>query len=346
MENQVLPTFVRTRVSLAPYTTLGVGGEAAYFAEVTNHSELKEAVAWAKMMQIPVSLLGGGSNMLVSSNGYKGLIIRPQFLDIAYEDINAETVRVTVGAGVALDAFVEEVVSRGLWGVENLSGVPGTVGATPVQNVGAYGTEVSDVIESVHVYDMHEEKFSILNCDACAFSYRDSIFKNESGKKFCITHVTFLLSKKINPKISYKDLAHYFSVDASPSLADIRSAVLTIRSNKFPDWNSIGTAGSFFKNPFVTQAEFKRLVSEYPDIPAYNTDSDSVKISLGYILDKVCGLKGFKEGRVGLFEKQALVLVCDKGIDAEEIEKFSEKIIALVFEKTKIVVEREVTNLK
>ena len=238
-----MPEFIQKNIPLAPYTTLGAGGAAEYFAEVRSLDELKEAVHWAKVHALTVRLLAGGSNVLVPDAGVSGLVLRPQFTDVVYEDMGEDVVHAEVGAGVALDAFVAETVLRGLWGIENLSGIPGSVGATPVQNVGAYGVEVKDVITSVRVYDIASETFSVLENRACTFAYRDSLFKRAEGKDLIITHVTFALSKKPDPKITYKDLALYFAENPSVTLSKIRDAVLTIRSKKFPDWTVVGTAG-------------------------------------------------------------------------------------------------------
>jgi UDP-N-acetylmuramate dehydrogenase len=337
--------FIQKDVLLAPYTTLGVGGSAEYFAEVRTESDLRDAVLWAEKQGLTVTIFAGGSNVLVSDAGIQGLVLRPMFEDVVYEAEEDGVVRVRVGAGVLLDAFVAETVSRGLWGLENLSAIPGSVGATPVQNVGAYGVEVKDVITSVTVFDCEKKNSYELKNSECDFSYRDSIFKTEAGKKYVITHVTFALSKNAQPKIAYKDLTHFFSEKNNPSLSEIREAIISIRSKKFPDWQVVGTAGSFFKNPIIAQAHFAELVLKYPDIPGYLSDDGKVKVALGWVLDKVCGLKGYTEGEVGLYTEQALVLVCTKGTSAKEVIDFSEKIIAIVFEKTKIKIEREVTML-
>lgn len=339
-----MPTCVQTNVSLAPHTTLGVGGVAEYFASVYSIAELREVVAWAKETGHAVHVLGAGSNALISDAGVTGLVVQPCMTDVSYEEVGAAIVHATVGAGVVLDAWIADTVERALWGVENLSGIPGSVGATPVQNVGAYGVEVSDVIVAVHVYNTETEKEETLNADACAFAYRDSIFKKANGEKYIITAVTYALSRTASPHLGYKDLALHFNGVAAPTLADIRAAVIAIRSEKFPDWHVVGTAGSFFKNPIITSVAYEALVQKYPDIPAYPDGTGMVKLSLGYILDKVCGLKGHAEGRVRLYEKQALVLVCEQGATAREIDAFAQKVSDVVFEKTGVRIEREVTE--
>lgn len=342
MSLSTMPSCVSTNVPLAPRTTLGVGGAAEFYAEVSDQATLLSVVRWAKECGHKVTILGEGSNVLVSDSGVRGLVLRPHFTGIECTQ-EGDMVSCTVGAGVILDDVIEAVVAKDLWGIENLSAIPGTVGATPVQNVGAYGVEVKDVISTVHVFDYTTETFFELTNEACALGYRDSIFKSEKGKNFIITHVTFLLSETPDRKISYADLAQYFEGNETPTLREIRNAIIAIRSRKFPDWKVVGTAGSFFKNPRVTNDVYQTLVQKYHDIPGYITDTGMVKIPLGWVLDKVCGLKGYREGDVGLFEQQALVLVCTKGIAAREVENFSQKIIAHVFEKTGIAIEKEVT---
>lgn len=332
---------IRTQVPLAPYTTLGAGGIAEYFIEIATEAQLAEAVRWAKERQLPIRILAGGSNVLVPDEGVQGLVIRPLFDGITYAE-DGDRVSVTAGAGVLLDALVAEMVTKGLWGIENLSGIPGTVGATPVQNVGAYGVEIKDLVSHVRVFNITTETFSEMDNNECAFGYRDSFFKSEEGKEFIITHVTFSLIKDPSPKIAYKDLAARFAETEQPSLDAIRAAVLEIRAGKFPDWKVVGTAGSFFKNPIIPKIEADAVLAKYPDIPSFPQDGDMVKLSLGWILDKVCGLKGYREGNVGLYEAQALVLVCEKGTSSHEIETFAQMISDRVFEKISVRIEREV----
>ena len=263
---------------------------------------------------------------------------------MSYKDVDSD-VYVTVGAGVVLDEFVETLVAQGLWGLENLSGIPGTVGGVPVQNVGAYGVEAKDIIVAVEVYDPISDSVEALSNPECAFTYRDSYFKRE-GKHLIITAVTFRVSRIATPKLAYKDLAARFSEEAAPSLQDVRDAVLLIRSKKFPDWRVVGTAGSFFKNPIIPAEEYEKLRATYPELPGFPTDDGRVKVSLGWILDHVCNLRGYTEESVGLYSEQALVLICAHGTSPNDVISFSEKIIARVYEATGITIEREVTIVK
>ena len=289
---------------------------------------------------------------------------------------SANSVIVIVGAGENWDSFVAEAVKRGLWGIENLSGIPGTVGATPVQNIGAYGAEIKDVLEWVEAFDAkHGEARRIANAD-CGFEYRSSIFKNPENKRLIITRVAFRLKKDGVPNLSYKDLKERFKIydlrfkKERPALADIRKAVLEIRSKRFPDLKEFGTAGSFFKNPIISVEKYDELKKKFPDLPGFPIDADrrgykdtqmnadkngllrikdkglKIKVSLAWILDNICGLKGYRKGNVALFEKQPIVLVNTGGATSNEIKEFAEEIIACVKSKTGIEIEWEVQKIQ
>ncbi|OGG85464.1 UDP-N-acetylenolpyruvoylglucosamine reductase [Candidatus Kaiserbacteria bacterium RIFOXYB1_FULL_46_14] len=328
-------------VSLAPYTTLKVGGKAKYFAVVKNEEELKEVCSEARRLDLPVLVLGGGSNLLISDEGIDAVVIKNEIEGILYQELDDE-VLVTAGGGEVWDDLVSDIVGRNLWGLENLSAIPGTVGATPIQNVGAYGVEAGELIESVRVYDIDKDDFITLSVADCHFAYRDSFFKTAGGRRNIIVSVTYRLSKKPRPRLLYKDLAEYFKAIANPSLQEVRQAIINTRAGKFPDWTKVGTAGSFFKNPIISSEEAAELVKEYPTLPVFVQEDGRAKISLGYILDKICGLRGLREGDVGLYEKQALILVNYGGASALEIKEFVQKISDAVFEKTKIKIEQEV----
>lgn len=339
-----MPHYIKTHIPLAPYTTLGVGGSAEFFAEVHTNAELESVVGWAKQAQHTITLLGAGSNVLVRNSGVRGLVLRPIFMDIVHETKGTE-VLVTAGAGVLLDTLIAELVSKQFWGLENLSAIPGTVGAVPVQNVGAYGVEAKDLIHTVTVFDTEMMRTRTLSNAECQFGYRDSIFKQKEGASLIILAVTFTVSTYPSPRLTYKDIQSFFRASSAPSLEEIRSAIVQIRSGKFPDWKTVGTAGSFFKNPIIERSLFERLQNEFPQIPGYPCGDTKIKVSLGWILDVVCHLRGYSEGGISLFERQALVLVCEKGTSADAVEKFSQKIIELVFAETGIDIEREVTIL-
>ncbi len=335
------PACVKESVPLAPLTTLKVGGIAEYVSEVTTVNELRAVIAWAKASHVPWRVLGGGSNVLVSDNGLAGLIILPLITERSVEEEEGDQLLVTYGAGLVFDDCVKDAVEHNWWGLENLSHIPGTVGATPIQNVGAYGVEVADIIESVSVYDTEADEVHTLTARECQFAYRSSRFKTVDAGRFIILDVTFRLSKAPRPILSYKDLA-VLAHASNVTPMKIRETVISIRSGKFPDWNVVGTAGSFFKNPIIDNVHADTLRKAFPDMPMYDAGAGKTKVSLGFILDKVCGLRGYAVGPVRLYEQQALVLVAEAGATAAMIDSFATEVARLVFEKTNIHIEREV----
>lgn len=337
---------VHKHVSLAPYTTLKVGGPAEYFVEVRSMDALSGAVEWAEEHGVEITVLGGGSNVLVSDRGIKGLVIRNMIDAFAVEEREDKTVRVIVGAGVHFDGLVGETVVRGWWGLENLSAIPGRVGAVPIQNVGAYGVEAKDLIEWVEVYDTQTNEVRTMMNHECMFAYRDSFFKTMEGRNLIVTRVAFVLSRTPQPQLTYRDLSEWFiEKEESPSLAAIRAAVMSIRTHKFPDWHEVGTAGSFFKNPILTQETFDALKSKYPELPGFQTDHGDVKVPLGWILDHILGLRGESDGSVGTYKEQALVIVNNGGATTEDIVRYAEYVAERVRTEVGIEVEWEVTRL-
>jgi len=337
-----VPAVVKRAVALAPYTTLQIGGPAEYFATVTTTEELQLVVAWAKEEELPIRILGGGSNILVPDVGVAGLVIQPLLTEVAIEETATE-VYYRCGSGVVFDECVKATVARGWWGLENLSAIPGFVGATPIQNVGAYGVEVADVIESVTVFDTVTNTVITYAAVDCAFRYRHSRFKEGAGQTDIVLSVTFRLEKAPRPRLAYKDLRTLADESVlTPQV--IREAVIAIRAAKFPDWQVEGTAGSFFKNPIITDAAARTLQAQYPELPVYPAGTGLTKVSLGYILDKVCGLRGFARGGVRLYEKQALVVVVAPGTHATAVDEFVEEIKMRVHTATNIMIEREVVS--
>jgi UDP-N-acetylmuramate dehydrogenase len=336
---------LESNVVLGPLTTLRVGGPAAFFVRVSTIESMVEVAQYAREQSIPTSVLGEGSNVLVPDVGLPGIVIKNEMLGLQFENEGAN-VLVTVASGEHWDAFVKETVLRGLYGIENLSGIPGTVGATPIQNVGAYGAEVSDVIQWVEVLDSETGHVQKLSKGDCKFGYRDSAWKHPGGKRLIVTRVCFRLSMSGEPNLSYRDLKDYFKGrKMSPTLGEIRNAVLAIRAKKFPDLHMTGTAGSFFKNPILTHEEFTPVHKQYPEIPFFELQNEQYKVPLAWILDHVCHLKNTWQGNVGLFERQPLVLVTKPGATATDVELFARDIAQRVNEMTGIVIQREVTTL-
>ena len=329
----------RELVSLATLTTLKVGGVAAYVIECESIADVRAAIAFAEEKQLPYKALGSGSNVLVPDTGYEGVVLHMRIPGVTFRE-EGDTTLVTVGAGVVWEALVDLVVARGLWGIENLAGIPGTVGAAPVQNIGAYGVEVKDVIDSVEVYDPATDTVSPLSAKDCAFGYRDSLFKRE--RHLLITAVTFRFMRTGAPQITYPDLerkrAEGVRLD-TPS--EIAACVRSVRSYKFPDLTTFGTAGSFFKNPILLRQEFTLLQKTYPEIPHFVVEK-GIKIPLAWILDSVLSLRGYGTTVVTLFERQPLVLVTHTGATASDVEAFANEIAKKVFDATNIRIEREV----
>jgi len=344
MSVSAMVTEVRQYVSLHDKTTLKIGGAARYYVEAETLDDVQAAGAFALEKRLPLFVLGGGSNILVADDGVEAVVLKNSLRGREVVVENDGTVLYTLGAGEVLDDVIADCVARGWWGIENLSAIPGSIGAVPVQNVGAYGVEASEVIASVTVYDYITGESTILSNVECDFGYRDSIFKSPRGKTCIVTAVTFKLSTTPSPKLSYADLARYFD-GRVPTLYEIRQAVIGIRGAKFPDWHVVGTAGSFFKNPIITNAEALRIKEQYPLLPMYPATPGYTKVSLGFILDKICGLKGYHDGCVGLYEQQALVLVTKPGATAREVQTFAEYVQQIVRTKTAITIEWEVQKI-
>lgn len=338
---------IEENVSLKEFAAFRIGGPARFFCRAKSAADLSEAVAFAAHKSIPFFILGGGSNLLISDAGFSGLVIKMEISGMHFRENSDGSWQAEVGAGENWDAFVAESVRRGLSGVENLSLIPGTVGAAPVQNIGAYGVEAKDSIISVEVFDPKTGKADILANTDCAFGYRDSIFKHEEGKHFIITRVTFRLRKDVPLKTDYKDVAAYFAEKtiSAPTLRELRDAIVAIRTKKLPDISQLGTAGSFFKNPVISEQKFAELREKYPELPSFPAEAGSVKVPAAWLLDKVCGFKGIREGDAGVFENQALVLVNYGNASAAEIDALAKRMEKAVEEKTGIRLEREVVSL-
>ncbi|OHA20406.1 MAG: UDP-N-acetylenolpyruvoylglucosamine reductase [Candidatus Taylorbacteria bacterium RIFCSPHIGHO2_01_FULL_51_15] len=375
---------ISEHISLKELTTLKIGGVARYLASVSEVSELREALHFAEERKLPVIILGGGSNVLIANGEINSLVIKIDIKGIEWKEGAPPTlptlkrgegkggaedfVNVIASAGESWDGLVVEAVRRGLWGIENLSGIPGTVGATPIQNIGAYGVEIKDLIEWVEVFDTKVGIVRRLSNVECGFAYRDSIFKHPEGKGFIVLRVALRLKKGGIPNLAYRDLKEIFNSQFSIlnerekeerqsrlTPQDVRKAVLDIRSKKFPDLGKFGTAGSFFKNPIISKERFDELKKRFPNLPGFpltrfdltsGERSNLVKVPLAWILDNVCNLRGYERGNVKLFEKQPIVLVQNGLASSEEIESFAKEIATRVKEKTGIDIEWEVQKVK
>lgn len=335
----------RENVPLAFFTTMRVGGSARYFFKVSTPEELGEALSFAKDNALPFFVLGKGSNVIVPDEGYPGVVIKIEIVGIEYEKCG-EQVRVIAGAGERLDFLVSETVKKGLYGLENLSFIPGTVGATPVQNTGSYGVEVKDFIEWVETIDTDNFKIKIFSNEECHFGYRESFFKTPEGKKYVVVRVSFLLNTKGNLNTEYRDVAEYISENniQEVTLPILREIIVAIRTKKFS--GGLGSAGSFFKNPTVSEEKLKELLKNYPDLKYFPNEKGGAKIPAAWLLDHVGNWKGFREGNVGSWLNQPLFIVNYGGGTAREIIDFSARIVEDIKAKTGIVLECEAQYLK
>lgn len=314
-------------IPLAPLTTLQVGGPARYFVDATTEEEVREAVDWALLREYPLFILGGGSNLVVSDAGWPGLILRISILGIA-EHAGQGQMRFNVGAGEEWDRFVGYAIGRNCAGIECMSGIPGSVGGTPVQNVGAYGQEAGDTICSVLVLDTENMQTRVMEAEECGFSYRTSIFNSTQRGRYIILRVAYELTPGGSPNIRYADLQRHFAGWAEPpSLAQVRDAVRTVRAGKAmlitAGDEDCRSAGSFFKNPLLSEAEYQRLMGAASGrgvvVPSYPMVSSQRKVSAAWLVEHSGFAKGFSHGRVGISRKHALAIVNRGGATAADI---------------------------
>jgi UDP-N-acetylmuramate dehydrogenase len=312
-----ITVLIRENVRLAPLTTLKVGGPALYFAEVKAVAEVAEAVEFSRSQNLPLFVLGGGSNLVISDAGWPGLALRVAVPGIEEHAENGKR-RFEVGAGEDWDKFVARAVTRNCAGVECLSGIPGSVGGTPVQNVGAYGQEVAETIESVLVLDLKDAQIHELCGQACGFSYRTSIFNTTERGRYIILRVNYVLTPGGAPRIEYTDLKNHFAGwHEAPTLADTREAVRRIRASKgmliTPGDEDCRSAGSFFKNPILSTEQYQELTQRAAAkklrVPSYPALEAQRKVSAAWLVEHSGFSKGYSSGRVGISRKHALALV-------------------------------------
>lgn len=334
---------IQKDISLLPYNTFGLEVKAEHFTAVNSLKALKAAL---KTGIRPVFLLGGGSNVLLTRT-VEGLVIKNEIKGIKLLREYAHKVWLEVGAGEVWHDFVLYAVGRGFGGVENMSLIPGTVGAAPIQNIGAYGVELKDVFVKLRALNLETGEVRTFSRKECRFGYRDSIFKREEKGKWCIVSVVFSLNKpphRIN--ISYGDISKTLETMgvSQPGIAEVSRAVVAIRSSKLPDPAKIGNCGSFFKNPETEREVLDRILVNYPQAPHYPLADGRVKIPAGWLIEQ-CGWKGKRVGNTGAYEKQALVLVNYGGATGAEVKKLAEDIIASVWERFGVRLEAEVNIL-
>jgi len=325
---------------LSSRTTFGVGGRARYLGTTYSVEGIKRAFDFAHKKTLPIILLGGGSNLLADDGEAEAI-----FLASRIHSIELEGQKLRAGASDSWDEVVERAVSAGLYGIENLSGIPGTVGGAVVQNIGAYGKALSEVISLVEVFDTKIGESTILTRGQCKFGYRDSIFKEQEGR-YIVLRIELILTSVPSIDISYKDLVDFFKKE-KPQLRAVRDAVLAIRAAKFPDLRLEGTAGSFFKNPIVSKAQGNRLLKKYPKMPLFKMpETTGYKVPLAWILDKALSMRGFSIGPVRCFEMQPLVITAQKGATASDVRAFAGEVSKRVLNECGIAIEPEVCIMK
>jgi UDP-N-acetylmuramate dehydrogenase len=332
---------IQENVSLSPYNTFGIDASAQFYTEIDNEEQLQELPPAGKS-QPGRKVLGGGSNVLITGP-VEGLVIRNCLKGITVAEENDEYTWLEVKAGEVWHDLVMHTIDSGLGGLENLSLIPGCVGASPMQNIGAYGVEVKDTIDQVVAWHWEQEQFISLNNSDCHFGYRDSIFKHELKNKVLITSVTFKLHKIHSLNTSYGAIQQQLEEMgiSQPSIKSVSEAVIAIRSSKLPDPKVIGNAGSFFKNPTIPAGQFESLREHYPGMPSYPASMGMVKIPAGWLIEQA-GWKGYKEGDAGVHAKQALVLVNYGNAKGEDILRLSEEIMHSIQEKFGVLLQREV----
>lgn len=343
------PDFIRETIALASQTTMHLGGPARYFAECTSAAEIRSCLEWAATEGLPVQVLGGGSNVLFPDAGYAGLVLKVALRGIEFADATA-----TVAAGEDWDPFVQQCVARGLAGVECLSGIPGLVGATPIQNVGAYGQEVEDTLVEVQALDRQNLKEVTFTNTECRFTYRQSRFKAEDRDRYIITSVTYRLYPSGQPQIHYLELRRYIgdALDSlaagPPALTAVRDTVLKLRRSKSmvidPQDPNARSVGSFFLNPVITADAFAAIKQQYPDIPNFPAP-EGIKVPAAWLVEQAGFHKGFNRGGAGISDHHALALVNRGGTTSEilalaaEIQVAVEKSFGIRLEREPVLIE-------
>ncbi len=340
------PKNLRRQVEVAPYTTMQVGGNCDYFVIVDDVAGVAAACEWAAEQEIELFVLGEGSNVIVSDAGLHRLVMKIEIpgFEVVSEDDSSATLQ--IGAGEHWDDVVAKSVKLDLAGIEAMSMIPGTAGATPVQNAGAYGQEIADTLVEVQAYDRKEHKVVDMTHDKCGFGYRDSAFKGELAGRYVIVGVTLKLSKLTPAEPTYASLKRYLEAHEihNPDVAQIRAAVMAVRAKILPDPRVVPNTGSFFKNPIVSKRELDRLRLPYPDMPAFEY-GDEYKLAAGWLLDQ-CGLKGAEYYGLKLHSGHALVITNPNHAGYEDLMKLVEYVVAVVRDRFGVTLEPEPQFIK
>ena len=328
---------IQQNIPLKQFNTFRIRAMAREFSSLNSVDELHNLELQDKHLLI----LGGGSNILFTRD-FDGLVLKNELKGIEVVGEDEDHIYVKAGAGENWHGFVLFCVDRGYAGVENLSFIPGNVGASPMQNIGAYGVEIKDVFHELEAYHIHDRKIVHFNNSDCAFGYRESVFKNIFKNQFIILNVTYRLNKKPVLHTEYGAIQQELEKrnPSYPTIKDISDAVIRIRSSKLPDPKLIGNAGSFFKNPVISAVDFARIKNEFPSVVAFPS-GEKIKLAAGWLIEQ-CGWKGFRKGDAGCYPKQALVLVNYGSASGKEIYSLSEDILLSVKAKFGVTLEREV----
>ncbi len=336
--------YIQDNVPLQAYSTMRLGGKAAYLSEVNEHDEVNKLVAWAKERQLPILMIGDGSNIVWRDEGFPGLVLVNRLMRFETNSPDENTLYLTVGGGENWDSVVERAVSMGFNGIAELSLIPGTAGATPVQNVGAYGREISENLVTLEAYDLQAGQFINLPASDCGFGYRTSRFKTTDKGRFLITAISLMLTKDPPRPPFYDTVQQYFNEHSieNPTPKDIREAVLAIRSAKLPDVATVANNGSFFGNPVIDQAQFSQILANFPQIKYWHSDDNKVKLSAAWMIEQA----GFKEAHdpetgMATWPGQSLVLVNEHAGSTADLLKFKQKIMDAVQAKFGITLQQE-----
>lgn len=331
---------------LAPFTTFGIGGPARWFVQAQSEDEIVEASEWARGHGVPLFVLGGGSNVLISDAGFPGLVLQVALKGVELEVTDASGVLFSVQAGENWDDFVDIAVQQNCAGIECMAGIPGTVGGTPVQNVGAYGQEVSQVIGRVRAFDTRERRMIEFSAAECEFSYRKSRFNSTDRDRFIVTRVYYQLTRGGKLSLHYADLLSEFGPEANPILPEVATAVRRIRKGKgmliVPGDPDCHSAGSFFKNPIVDEAQAKRVAEiTGKDPPRYGAGDGKVKLSAAWLIEQSGFRKGYTEGKAGVSSRHTLALINHGGATASEILNLAARIHSAVEKQYGVVLQPE-----
>lgn len=333
---------IESDVSLKNFNTFGIDVSSKLFSQAENEDHVRNVIQSTEFMRNSSLILGGGSNLLFTKN-FDGIVLRNHIQGIEVIEETKEYVLVKVGGGVVWHDFVLHCIKKGWHGVENLSLIPGNVGASPMQNIGAYGVEIKEVFHELEAIHLQTGEIHYFNNSACEFGYRESVFKNKLKGQYLISRVIYKLSKKGNYTISYGAIEKQLESMGIQELSakSISDAVIAIRQSKLPDPKKIGNSGSFFKNPIVDKSTYHMVKSNFPDVVAYSAGKGFMKLAAGWLIEQA-GWKGKTFGNYGVHKHQALVLVNYGGASGKEIYDLSAEILDSIKEKFGVQLEREV----